>query len=199
MDIGLLASIIGCMWSWLSRRNWMVWLQDVCDRVLHSQSHNIHKVMVFEPFAPAALFLRIALTIVSSSGFRSVSTANLMLRAFLCILVRLYSFLPTERWPHSVPKNKTLWTNSPAFTAETEHDSFGRLLQNIILHRYDCVSFWLVTRCFSHIWCLFCIVQGWGFLCGFKLVLGFWLKGASSAYLKHFEQLQKKQAAYRTQ
>ena len=40
-------------------------------------------------------------------------------------------------------------------------------------------------------WCL----QGWCVLCGTKMVLGFWLKGAAGAYLRHFERRQKKTAA----
>ncbi|KAK9813486.1 hypothetical protein WJX73_001775 [Symbiochloris irregularis] len=37
---------------------------DVSERVQHSQSHNIHRVVSFEPLAPAALFLRILLTFI---------------------------------------------------------------------------------------------------------------------------------------
>lgn len=37
-------------------------MQDVCERVMTSQSHNIHAVMDFEPFGPAALFFRVLLT-----------------------------------------------------------------------------------------------------------------------------------------
>lgn len=37
-------------------------MRDLCDRVSGAQSHNIHKLVGFEPFAPAALFFRIALT-----------------------------------------------------------------------------------------------------------------------------------------
>lgn len=32
-------------------------------------------------------------------------------------------------------------------------------------------------------------------LCGFKLLLGFWLKGAASAYVRHFERRQRKAGA----
>jgi hypothetical protein len=38
------------------------YMRDLCDRVAGAQSHNIHKAVGFEPFAPAALFFRIALT-----------------------------------------------------------------------------------------------------------------------------------------
>ena len=31
-------------------------------------------------------------------------------------------------------------------------------------------------------------------LCGAKIVLGFWLKGAADAYLRHFEKRPKKSA-----
>ncbi|KAI3435954.1 hypothetical protein D9Q98_002012 [Chlorella vulgaris] len=37
-------------------------MRDLCDRVSGAQSHNIHKLVGFEPFAPSALFFRIALT-----------------------------------------------------------------------------------------------------------------------------------------
>ena len=40
-------------------------IQDVSDRVQSSQSHNIHRVVSFEPLAPAALFLRILLTFIA--------------------------------------------------------------------------------------------------------------------------------------
>ena len=42
------------------------------------------------------------------------------------------------------------------------------------------------------------LLQGWFLLCGTKIVLGYWLKGAAGAYLRHFERRQKKMAA-RTQ
>lgn len=38
------------------------YMRDLCDRVSNSQSHNIHKLVGFEPFAPAALAFRIAAT-----------------------------------------------------------------------------------------------------------------------------------------
>lgn len=37
-------------------------MRDLCDRVSSAQSHNIHKLVGFEPFAPAALAFRIAAT-----------------------------------------------------------------------------------------------------------------------------------------
>ena len=36
--------------------------QDVCEKMRGSQSHTAHRVVAFEPYAPAALFLRIAAT-----------------------------------------------------------------------------------------------------------------------------------------
>ena len=36
--------------------------QDVCEKTRGSQSHTAHRVVAFEPYAPAALFLRIAAT-----------------------------------------------------------------------------------------------------------------------------------------
>ncbi len=40
-------------------------MRDLCDRVSTAQSHNIHKLVGFEPFAPAALFFRIVVTTVA--------------------------------------------------------------------------------------------------------------------------------------
>jgi hypothetical protein len=37
-------------------------------------------------------------------------------------------------------------------------------------------------------------MQGWCLLCATKVVLGYWLKGAANAYLRHFERRQKKAA-----
>ncbi len=43
-------------------------LQDVCDKAKGGQSHTAHRVVAFEPYAPAALFLRIALTLLVIKG-----------------------------------------------------------------------------------------------------------------------------------
>ena len=37
-------------------------VQDVCEKTRDSQSHTAHRVVAFEPYAPAALFMRIAAT-----------------------------------------------------------------------------------------------------------------------------------------
>lgn len=37
-------------------------MQDVCEKAKGGQSHTAHRVVAFEPYAPAALFLRIAVT-----------------------------------------------------------------------------------------------------------------------------------------
>jgi hypothetical protein len=37
-------------------------MKDLCERVAGAQSHSMHRLVGFEPFAPAALFLRVALT-----------------------------------------------------------------------------------------------------------------------------------------
>lgn len=37
-------------------------VQDVCEKAKGGQSHTAHRVVAFEPYAPAALFLRIAVT-----------------------------------------------------------------------------------------------------------------------------------------
>lgn len=57
-------------------------MQDVSERVQRSQSHNIHRVVGFEPLASAALFLRILLTFVggqraAEGPFRHVSYLRL--------------------------------------------------------------------------------------------------------------------------
>jgi hypothetical protein len=43
-------------------------LQDVCEKAKGGQSHTAHRVVAFEPYAPAALFLRIALTLLVIKG-----------------------------------------------------------------------------------------------------------------------------------
>lgn len=62
--------------KWLTGHHWCVlpaclprrpgvyreYMRDLCDRVSTSQSHNMHKLVGFEPFAPAALAFRIAVT-----------------------------------------------------------------------------------------------------------------------------------------
>ena len=40
--------------------------QDVCERVQTSQSHNVHRVVGFDPLAPAAFFIRIVLTVLGA-------------------------------------------------------------------------------------------------------------------------------------
>lgn len=37
-------------------------MRDLCDRVSGAQSHNVHKLVGFEPFGPAALAFRVAVT-----------------------------------------------------------------------------------------------------------------------------------------
>ena len=43
-------------------------MQDVCEKAKGGQSHTAHRVVAFEPYAPAALFLRIALTLLVIKG-----------------------------------------------------------------------------------------------------------------------------------
>lgn len=64
-------------------------LQDVCDKVKGSHSHDIHRVVYFEPFAPAALFLRIMVTMVGSSD-KPILTGGMtgfILRFLFCTVV----------------------------------------------------------------------------------------------------------------
>ena len=62
-------------------------LQDVCERVISSQSHNIHSVMDFEPFGPASLFLRVMLTfvVIRSEPLSELSTYQWIFRCAACL------------------------------------------------------------------------------------------------------------------
>ena len=53
-------------------------MKDLCERMAHLQSHSSHKLVGLEPFAPAALFFRIALTY---AALRREGTAPWSLRA----------------------------------------------------------------------------------------------------------------------
>ena len=50
-------------------------MQDVCEKAKGGQSHTAHRVVAFEPYAPAALFLRIAVTalVVSHPSNKSIT------------------------------------------------------------------------------------------------------------------------------
>ncbi|KAK9811731.1 hypothetical protein WJX72_009226 [[Myrmecia] bisecta] len=62
-------------------------MNDLCEKVKDSQSHNVHKAVQFEPFAPAALFLRIVLTCVALKGESlSFTWSQGLLRLALCLL-----------------------------------------------------------------------------------------------------------------
>ena len=63
-------------------------LQDVCERVIASQSHNIHSVMDFEPFGPAGLFLRVTLTfiVIRSEPLSDLSLHQWVFRCCACLL-----------------------------------------------------------------------------------------------------------------
>lgn len=63
-------------------------LQDVCERVIASQSHNIHSVMDFEPFGPAGLFLRVTLTfiVIRSEPLSELSLYQWVFRCCACLL-----------------------------------------------------------------------------------------------------------------
>ena len=78
-------------------------MQDVCERVITSQSHNVHSVMDFEPFGPAALFLRVMLTflVIRSEPLSETSLSQWGLRSFaalaswglLCMLCACLGFV----------------------------------------------------------------------------------------------------------
>lgn len=67
----------------------MTLLQDVCERVIVSQSHNIHSVMDFEPFGPASLFLRVMLTfiVIRSEPLSELSGYQWMIRCCACLVL----------------------------------------------------------------------------------------------------------------
>ena len=63
-------------------------LQDVCENVNSSQSHNVHRIVEFEPFGPAALSLRIFMTYCAVSGSQQapVGWQHALLRLAGCLL-----------------------------------------------------------------------------------------------------------------
>ncbi|KAL0038272.1 hypothetical protein WJX77_000041 [Trebouxia sp. C0004] len=63
-------------------------MKDVCERVIASQSHNIHSVMDFEPFGPAGLFLRVTLTfiVIRSEPLSELSLYQWVYRCCACLL-----------------------------------------------------------------------------------------------------------------
>lgn len=63
-------------------------LQDVCERVIASQSHNIHSVMDFEPFGPAGLFLRVMLTfiVIRSEPLSELTVHQWIFRCCACMI-----------------------------------------------------------------------------------------------------------------
>jgi hypothetical protein len=69
-------------------------MRDLCDRVSGAQSHNIHKLVGFEPFAASALFFRIALTAAAlrhegGMAVRPAQVATALLVWALLLLVKL--------------------------------------------------------------------------------------------------------------
>ena len=74
--------------SIMARYHAHVLLQDVCERVIASQSHNIHSVMDFEPFGPAGLFLRVTLTfiVIRSEPLSELSLYHWIFRCSACLL-----------------------------------------------------------------------------------------------------------------
>ena len=64
---------IHILWRWpmlvLKLMNrYTAMMQDVCEKAKGGQSHTAHRVVAFEPYAPAALFLRIALALLVIKG-----------------------------------------------------------------------------------------------------------------------------------
>ena len=89
-------------------------LQDVSERVRGSQSHNMHRVVGFEPLAPAAFFVRIILTFLGAQQATSSPTegpaaaGQLLLPSLLMccglwaatFLVKVRALLPDVRALH---------------------------------------------------------------------------------------------------
>lgn len=73
------------------------YMRDLCDRVSSAQSHNIHKLVGFEPFAPAALAFRIAATASALRAGASSGTGggarSLMFAASVARLVATWMLL----------------------------------------------------------------------------------------------------------
>ena len=63
-------------------------LQDVCENVKSSQSHNVHRIVEFEPFGPAALSLRIFMTYCAVRGSQQAPAGwqHALLRLAGCLL-----------------------------------------------------------------------------------------------------------------
>lgn len=62
-------------------------LQDMCEKIKSSGSHNIHRVVYFEPFAAAALFLRITLGAALSKERRLLGTDMLRILCQVALLL----------------------------------------------------------------------------------------------------------------
>ena len=60
--------------------------KDVCEHVATSQSHSVHRLVGFEPFAPAALFFRVLLSYMALRR-EELSTATSTARGVLLLLV----------------------------------------------------------------------------------------------------------------
>lgn len=62
--------------------------QDVCENVKSSQSHNVHRIVEFEPFGPAALSLRIFMTYCAVRGSQQAPAGwqHELLRLAGCLL-----------------------------------------------------------------------------------------------------------------
>ena len=70
-------------------------MQDVCEKAKRGQSHTAHRVVAFEPYAPAALFLRIALALLVIKGEQLRLTFT-PVGATLWLVGRLVVWIVTE-------------------------------------------------------------------------------------------------------
>ena len=61
----------------------------MCDKVKSSHSHNVHRIVYFEPFAPAALFLRIlfAMALSKEKKQKEVDVYRIIVTGGLCLVV----------------------------------------------------------------------------------------------------------------
>ncbi len=97
-------------------------LQDVCENVKSSQSHNVHRIVEFEPIGPAALSLRIFMTYCAVRGSQQARAgwqhellrlagclllwvAISVLKAALGFLLKYLATLYTHHYQHAFQKS----------------------------------------------------------------------------------------------
>ena len=119
-------------------------LQDVCEKAKGGQSHTAHRVVAFEPYAPAALFLRIALTLLVIKGeqlhvtFTPVRSFQLVHRRsedlatpLLLLLMKAYVGMLS---PASLRKQPVAWSSAGALCGTLGSLLYGEEAQVTALH-----------------------------------------------------------------